>query len=748
MFRVANAQTYYYVHYDRSQAILCRSSPERSWQEIKRMSNLDKPAGQWHEGKVECLGESIRVWLNGKQLYEARDNKLGSGRIGFYASQGLVRVKDIVVTGQSEPAKESLQTPPPSFVHVVTDAGAGGYEAFPDVCRLADGRLMCVFYAGYGHVSRPSDRWPDGGRICYCTSSDEGRTWSEPAVLYDSPEDDRDPSITQLSGGRLICTYFNPGKGSWMVVSEDGGTTWSPPRQIAADHYVSAPVRELSDGRLILGLYYEKEGAAKGAVVVSTDGGDTWGEVVEIDNAGQYLDAETDVIELSDGSLFAALRGSKGHMHWSKSSDGGRTWSIAASFGYPGHCPYLHRTVDGAIVLAQRVPNTCLRYSLDECQTWSPVVPIDDVGGAYPSMVNLKDGSVLIVYYEEGEGSNVRARRFRIDRGGGRWLPPADDSLAQLPAQLLTVRKIWDQAPHNAFTDMVRFKDRFYVTFREASGHGVPAVGQPGGKLRVLASIDGHQWAGAALVDLGPDQDLRDPHLSVTPDNQLMLNGAAAPHEPPNNRRQSYVWFSEDGRQFSEAHPVADPNMWLWSIFWHKSAAYGIGYSTGAEKFARLYRSADGREFVSLVDDLKLDQYPNESSMVFAEGDTCYCLLRRGGSGMIGVAQPPYVDWQWKDLGVPIGGPELIRLPNGRFVAAVRLYDQGVRTSLCWIDPARGTLTEFLKLPSGGDTSYPGMVWHDGLLWISYYASHEGKSSIYLAKVKFDPRVNEVDQSP
>ena len=41
-----------------------------------------------------------------------------------------------------------------------------------------------------------------------------------------------------------------------------------------------------------------------------------------------------------------------------------------------------------------------------------------------------------------------------------------------------------------------------------------------------------------------------------------------------------------------------------------------------------------------------------------------------------------------------------------------------------------------LTLPSGGDTSYPGLVWHDGLLWMSYYSSHEGKSAIYLAKVK------------
>ena len=49
---------------------------------------------------------------------------------------------------------------------------------------------------------------------------------------------------------------------------------------------------------------------------------------------------------------------------------------------------------------------------------------------------------------------------------------------------------------------------------------------------------------------------------------------------------------------------------------------------------------------------------------------------------------------------------------------------------------ADGDYEPALTLPSGGDTSYPGLVWHDGLLWVSYYSSHEGKSAIYLAKVK------------
>ena len=32
----------------------------------------------------------------------------------------------------------------------------------------------------------------------------------------------------------------------------------------------------------------------------------------------------------------------------------------------------------------------------------------------------------------------------------------------------------------------------------------------------------------------------------------------------------------------------------------------------------------------------------------------------------------------------------------------------------------------------------PGMVWHDDLLWMSYYSSHEGRTSIYLAKIRFE----------
>jgi hypothetical protein len=83
-----------------------------------------------------------------------------------------------------------------------------------------------------------------------------------------------------------------------------------------------------------------------------------------------------------------------------------------------------------------------------------------------------------------------------------------------------------------------------------------------------------------------------------------------------------------------------------------------------------------------------------------------------------------------------VGGPHFITLPGGRFVAGVRLYEGFQRTALCWLDTEKGVLSEALMLPSLGDSSYCGLVWHDGLLWVSYYSSHEGKTSIYLARVE------------
>ncbi|QDU95589.1 sialidase family protein [Lignipirellula cremea] len=300
---------------------------------------------------------------------------------------------------------------------------------------------------------------------------------------------------------------------------------------------------------------------------------------------------------------------------------------------------------------------------------------------------------------------------------------------------LVEVKRIWDKAPHNAFTDLIRFQDRWYCVFREGSAHV-----SPDGALRVLTSVDGDTWESAALIT-SENSDLRDAKITVTPAGQLMLAGAEAINKPTTHRHQSLVWFSDDGKTWSRKHEIGDPDNWLWRLTWHKGEAYGFGYGCKPDnRGIRLFHSENGKSYETVSDQpAENGAYPNESALLFLPDDTCYCLLRQDAKpdkGLIGESHPPYSDWSWKTLPVRIGGPQMLQLPDGRFLATVRLYDAPRRTSVCWLDPKTGDLTEALKLPSGGDTSYAGMVWHDNLLWISYYSSHEGKTAIYLAKVK------------
>jgi len=311
---------------------------------------------------------------------------------------------------------------------VCSGEAAGGYAAFPDVCRLRNGDLFCVFYSGYGHVSTPNAKWPKGGRIMAVRSSNNGHSWSKPVVVMDTDRDDRDPSVACLKDGTLFLNWFTLHHNRVAILlarSTDHGKTWSEPVKLNLDSpysfACSSPVRELSDGSLILGLYHEDDQKylAFGATVKSYDGGKTWKELALIgEKSGVYLDAETDVVTLKGGKLLAALRSSKVDMHYAQSEDGGKTWGPVRSFGFKGHCPYFLRHSSGVILLAHRVPATSLHWLSDEQKTWQGPVRIDSVSGAYPSMVELSDGLVYCVYYEEGKGSSIRGVLLRVDRKG------------------------------------------------------------------------------------------------------------------------------------------------------------------------------------------------------------------------------------------------------------------------------------------------------------------------------------------
>lgn len=303
--------------------------------------------------------------------------------------------------------------------------------------------------------------------------------------------------------------------------------------------------------------------------------------------------------------------------------------------------------------------------------------------------------------------------------------------------ELIESRKIWDAAAHNAFTDLARYQGKWVCAFREASAH---AGGVKGSQIRVIVSDDAQQWESAATIDDQKRGDIRDAKLALMPDGRLMLLTATQLFDKSGPSHQSHAWFTKDLKNWDGPHDVGDPGIWTWGIVFHKGIGYSIGYRAKDPKYVRLYSTKDGEHFDTLVENLAVENvYPNESVIVFdRDSDRAYCLLRCQGPAQLGVATAPYDNWQWKVADRPVGGPEMIQLADGRLLGGGRFYDDKVRTSLFWVDPETAELSEALKLPSGGDTSYPGFVIQGDTLYVSYYSSHEGKSSIYLAKVKLN----------
>lgn len=648
-----------------------------------------------------------------------------------------------------------------------------------DFIRLTNGQWVFVYTR---FTAGTSDH--DAADLVSRMSDDDGKTWSrdDQVVLANEGQwNVMSVSLLRLADGRIAMFYLRKQSLSdcrpLVRFSSDEMQSWSESVEIIPDpnvgYYVLNNDRavQLANGRILVPLALhtppksnrnENENASMDWVgritsFHSDDNGQTWhaSETIQEaysndDPATRITAQEPGVIELRDGRLMMWIRTGAGQQYQCWSKNGGQSWSRfvpmnLASPLSPATIERIPRTGDliavwndhSRLPIAARKRRTPLSYAIsqDEGVTWTQSQNIaDDPNGWYCyTAIDFTDDCVLLGHVAGTQGGNRELATTVVNR-----LPLETIYRQSKLPYLVDVNRIWDDAKHNAFTDLVRFQDQWFCAFREGSAH-VSADGA----LRVLTSRDGRQWTSAALIT-SDVADLRDAKLTVTPTDQLMLSGAGAMHDTSEFKHQSMSWFSEDGATWSDAHAVGDRDNWLWRTTWHDDSLYGVGYQTNhpSNRFVKLYQSNDGRSFSTLVDRLFDRGYPNESSLLFTDDDTCYCLLRCDAAektGQLGQSSPPYTQWKWRDLGVQIGGPQMIQLPDDRVVAAVRLYDKPVRTSLCWLDLSTGTLEEFLTLPSGGDTSYAGMVWHDNHLWVSYYSAHEANpeftTAIYVAQV-------------
>ena len=362
----------------------------------------------------------------------------------------------------------------------------------------------------------------------------------------------------------------------------------------------------------------------------------------------------------------------------------------------------------------------------------------------YAGPIDAREGIMLrAIAYDPAEGrrsdiASLQPEQYAIDNEKYLQEPIVLDG----QFELLGVQRIWDGDPYSAFTDLVEYKDAFYCTFRIGKEHGRGDKGS----IRVLRSTDGEKWESVYLMTL-PDitdstvMDARDPKISVTPDGRLMLHvGVSHYHGRDILAFHPVVVFSTDGNNWTEPAPLNVREYWPWKPLWHNDTAWVVSYR-GDPREAMIMKSPDGVDYEKFMDLNIADTDPNEVALRATEGGRMVALIRSAGDdnrAVLGWAGPPYTDWHYTKTAFFVGGPELWVIDEDNFLASGRMQigNDRSRTVVAKVDIS-GNMVPALILPSGGDTSYPGIVEKDGVFWISYYSSHEERPSIYMAKVRY-----------
>lgn len=346
------------------------------------------------------------------------------------------------------------------------------YFGWPTVTRLQNGKLAVVA-SGYRlfHVC-------PFGKTVISYSEDDGKTYTLPAAVIDTPLDDRDGGILPFGKSGVIVTSFNNAVrsqrrwaegwaknkglkpyidayldtvcpeveeeylGATFRISNDCGVTFGPIYKcpISSPH---GPC-ELPDGTILwVGRTFSIDGGANGgkeriqAYKINMDGtSEMLGEIEPIYVDGELVCSEEPyAFALSDGTVICHIRVED--EKWpheffttfqSVSADGGKTWSkpemiLEKKGGAPAH---IMQHSSGALISVygdrEKPFGIKAMISTDNGKTWDTNHDIyingisPDIG--YPSTVELADGSLLTVFYavpKHGESTVIMQQRWKLE---------------------------------------------------------------------------------------------------------------------------------------------------------------------------------------------------------------------------------------------------------------------------------------------------------------------------------------------
>lgn len=319
--------------------------------------------------------------------------------------------------------------------------------------------------------------------------------------------------------------------------------------------------------------------------------------------------------------------------------------------------------------------------------------------------------------------------------------------------QVRSIRRVTDNAFHNAFTGAAWFQGALYIAYRQGDRHVCDQ-----GRLVIQRSRDGGQHFDTVAVIKGTF-DTRDAHLYAVNDEQLFIAGFEL-EPPPTRTRYSGCAWTTNGLNWSPwTRRQGDiDNVVLWRSRHHQGRHYAAGYRFDPEKNqsqTAWYQSADGLTWTRGAT-LHEGDHCSEAAFWFAADGQVVLLQRREIASRQPVlmrSSPPYETWSKRELPIALHGPMIWQVAGKTYIGG-RWYPPNASpvTGIFHLDENdQPQLVTVLPSGPGFDHSYISVAPcpdDPHRLMMAYYSAHGSAATatvpqhalpdVYVVEAMFD----------
>gem|GEM_PF-1429780 len=308
----------------------------------------------------------------------------------------------------------------------------------------------------------------------------------------------------------------------------------------------------------------------------------------------------------------------------------------------------------------------------------------------------------------------------------------------------ITMGSIYSNRNFNAFTDLIHYRNKWMIIFREGTAH----AGGINGRVKLVSSTDGRVWTVEKIYAYN-GMDLRDPKFLLdSTNNELFITCFGLRYVNGNKVSSNYAIKYDERQGGRIVLPIRidredDYNYVLWRYTHLRPTNYSMAYAfdsnnsdTSHKLF--LFRSENMDKFET-VTALRLQGRPSECTIKF-RGKRMYLAVRAEYMRTyLGYSEPPYTEFTWlRNQDIPsLAAPDFLFYNSTLLIAGRDLTDKRFKFFIYDLDTEK--VKSSFTFPGGYEVGYSGMCYNPqnkDELWISYYSIEEGHgSNIYLAKI-------------